>query len=543
VSKGERSGAKAARRKKSGNQKSGNQKSGNQKSGNHKSGNHKSGNQASDAQVRPTQTGAVPSSTRGAEPGHRRPPGQRLWDMPYSAVAPRMINPAIGLHNLVARAGHNAGYDIDLTLLDAPDHRMIRSGVLLAHRVLDGRGEWYLGAPDWVPLLPKERIEPMGQGDLPQALADLIRPFRRRAPLGPVAAIGCERREFALRDDHGVTMALLRDDKVTVRRGGLTTARYREVMMTPIGPGLSDEQDFWLSQVLGMAGATRVERFPRLVNRLGAPANGLTDYPMPALGDGSTRFGVFVASLLGRRLHQLLEADLALQADRPNAADELARTARILRQEICTVAPALEPHWISDLDEELGWLAAEADDATVGDDPLKAKLRSERYLALLERLVSASRASRTGESRTRPTNEVLEGMLDRAWRSLGKAADRFSHEPSIEAWADARSKLDTLLGLCDLIEQAEPGRFDQLRPRLAATSELLAEAGRRATTVQLTRARAEEVSPLEAFELGRRYEQELAEARTAREAFSAGWTRAAKKLDPLRSGREKSPGA
>ena len=58
--------------------------------------------------------------------------------MPYSAPAPRMINPAIGLHNLVARAGHNAGYDIDLTLFDAPDHRMIRRGVLLAHRVLDG---------------------------------------------------------------------------------------------------------------------------------------------------------------------------------------------------------------------------------------------------------------------------------------------------------------------------------------------------------------------------------------------------------------------
>ena len=37
-------------------------------------------------------------------------------------------------------------------------------------------------------------------------------------------------------------MALLRDDKVTVRRGGLTTARYREVMMTPVGPGLTDDQ-------------------------------------------------------------------------------------------------------------------------------------------------------------------------------------------------------------------------------------------------------------------------------------------------------------
>jgi len=113
--------------------------------------------------------------------------------MPYSAPAPRLVNPSLGLHNLVARAGHNAAYEIDVTLLDAPDHRLIRSGVLLAHRVLDGRGEWYLTAPDWQPLLPKDRIELMGHADLPEELADLIRPLRRRAPLGPVAALRCER--------------------------------------------------------------------------------------------------------------------------------------------------------------------------------------------------------------------------------------------------------------------------------------------------------------------------------------------------------------
>ena len=83
-----------------------------------------------------------------------KPPGQRYYDMPYSAATPRMINPDLGLHHLVVRAGHNAAYEISVTLLDAPDHRLIRSGVLLAHRVLDGRGEWYITAPDWQPLLP-----------------------------------------------------------------------------------------------------------------------------------------------------------------------------------------------------------------------------------------------------------------------------------------------------------------------------------------------------------------------------------------------------
>ena len=62
----------------------------------------------------------------------------------------------------------------------------------------------------------------------------------------------------------------------------------------------------------------------------------------------------------------------------------------------------------------------------------------------------------------------------------------------------------------------------------------MTEAGRRASTVQLTRSRAEEVTPLEAFELGRRYEHEVAEARAAREAFAEKWAKIAKKLNPLR---------
>ena len=250
--------------------------------------------------------------------------------MPYSSQVPSPVRPDLGLASLVARAGHNAGYDIDLTLLDAADHRLIRTGLLLAHRVLDGRGEWYLGAPDWVPLLPKELIIPMGQGELPDDLAELVRPFRRGAPLSPVAALRCERREFALRNGGGQTVALLRDDKVTVRRNGLTTARYREVMLTPVGPGLDAAQAEWLGQCLGAAGGTEIERFPRLVRRLGAPATGPSDLPAPAkLADGT--FGQFLTQLLGAGVRDLIGGDLALTAGAPGAADRLIESAGILR--------------------------------------------------------------------------------------------------------------------------------------------------------------------------------------------------------------------
>ena len=299
----------------------------------------------------PVQKQAAPT------PVPPRPAGQRLFDMPYSSQVPSPVRPDLGLASLVARAGHNAGYDIDLTLLDAADHRLIRTGLLLAHRVLDGRGEWYLGAPDWVPLLPKELIVPMGQGELPDDLAELVRPFRRGAPLSPVAALRCERREFALRNGGGQTVALLRDDKVTVRRNGLTTARYREVMLTPVGPGLDAAQAEWLGQCLGAAGGTEIERFPRLVRRLGAPATGPSDLPAPAkLADGT--FGQFLTQLLGAGVRDLISGDLALTAGAPGAADRLVESAGILRSRLEGLRPVLGTDWVDEVVDDLDWLVA-----------------------------------------------------------------------------------------------------------------------------------------------------------------------------------------
>lgn len=480
----------------------------------------------------PAPEAAPASGGRPGVPAPTRPAGQRLWDMPYSAAAPRMINPSIGLHNLVARAGHNAGYDIDLTLLDAPDHRLIRSGVLLAHRVLDGRGEWYLGAPDWVPLLPKERIDPMSQGDLPEELADLVRPFRRRAPLGPVAALRCERREFALRDDHGTTLALLRDDKVTVRRGGLTTARYREVMLTPVGPGLTEEQDFWLCQVLGLAGATRVEKFPRLVNRLGAPSNGPTDFPVPAAPGEAPTFGAFATALLGRRLRELVEADLAVRADRPDGLAALREAAARLEAEVRTLAPVLDPDWVDDLAEELAWVVGltEAGGAEPGREVVKPRLRSERYLTLLERLVTAARGARAGAYSGRPTGEVLQLRLERSGRALAKAAERVSRDGSTEACDAAAEALEDLLRLRGVLELAGTDRTGAALISLHRLQDALAETRRRAAAADQTRIDAVSAAPLQAFELGRRYERERLEAKAARDAFSRQWAKTERKL-------------
>ena len=289
--------------------------------------------------------------------------------------APRLINPELGLHNLVARAGHNAAYTIDVTLLDAPDHRLIRSGVLLAHRVLDGRGEWYLTAPDWEPLLPKDRIELMGHGDLPEELADLIRPLRRRATLGPVAALTCDRREFALRDAEGETLALLRDDKVTVRRGGLTTARYREVVVTPVGRGLDEDQTAWLERALTGVGATAVTRFPRLV----APARRPGHRARPTSRRWTRRrptppFKRFVsASCWAGGCARSSRPTSPSAAATPTPAARVRAAAAALAAELDGLRVGVDADWLADLADELGWLVGPDDDPA---ERVVARLRS-----------------------------------------------------------------------------------------------------------------------------------------------------------------------
>ena len=209
--------------------------------------------------------------------------GPRYYEMPFSAAPLRLINPELGLPNLVSRTSQNACYSMDVTLLDTPDHRLLRSGVILAHRVLHGRGEWYLGGERWAPFLPVEQIEPMGQADLPPGFADLVMPFRRRGTLGPIAALTCDRREFAFKNGSGAVVALLRDERVTISRGGLITARYREATLGPVGSGLDLPQADWVDHAITSLGATRVAEFPGLASRLGAPATGRTDYLEPAL--------------------------------------------------------------------------------------------------------------------------------------------------------------------------------------------------------------------------------------------------------------------
>jgi hypothetical protein len=493
-----------------------------------------------------------------------RPLGQRLFDMPYSSQVPSPVRADLGLASLVARAGHNAGYDIDLTLLDATDHRLIRTGVVLAHRVLDGRGEWYLGAPDWSPLLPKELIVPMGQGEVPDQLAELVRPFRRGATLSPVAALRCERREFSLRNTDGQTVALLRDDKVTVRRNGLTTARYREVMMTPIGPGLDAAQAEWLGACLGSAGATEMERFPRLVRRLGAPATGPSDLPVPANLTGGT-FGQFLTQLLGAGARDLIAADLAFTTGLPRAEERLVESARILGSRLEGLRAVLGADWVSDVVDDLVWLVTPVDpepspprgpgwpeesprsddlaalggpssfdDATPTSPTFvggcRARLHSVRYLSLLERLVAAARAPRTGAGAAQPAIEGVESLYRSVLSRFTRAADRLALDGPSQTWDVAWSAAQELSNAAVIRALVDRDATASDLDRLAGGFDLLEQAHRADHDAAMIMDALDGLTAAEAFEAGRRFERDRETARTVRAEFLSRWPKVRRKL-------------
>ena len=71
-------------------------------------------------------------------------------------------------------------------------------------------------------------------------------------------------------------------------------------------------------------------------------------------------FKRFVSQLVALRLRQIVEADLAIRGGDPAAVDRLAEQAARLRDELKGLSVVLDPEWVEDLYDELGWISLEA---------------------------------------------------------------------------------------------------------------------------------------------------------------------------------------
>ena len=453
-----------------------------------------------------------------------------LFDLPFTADPARLDQPGVGLAKVLSLAGRDASYAADITLLDVADHRLIRSGVELAHRVIEGRGDWYLRAPQWRPMLPDEQLEPFARGDLPDDLADLVLPFRRRGALGPVAAISYQRQSFEFRSADGLALARLQDSRITVRRGGVTTARYREVRIEPAEAGLTPDQQDWLIAALVGAGGTRVQEFPELAGRLGTPATGLTDYPEPRPIEPDSSFESFVESVLAARLRELIMADLSARTGTP-VKTGVGEVAARLRGELNGLAATLDPDWRAELDEELRWLLAEVAESGAEPARLRSLLRRERYLRLLDLLVTAVRGPRVDENiADLGAGDTVTGLLDHSCDKLIEIAGGLSEDAAPADWmaaaiaAEETARIDRLAALVASKKERRTGR--RLRPAI----KLLLDSQTDAERADAAQRQARFATPADAFELGRDYQRRRQSQHEAEREFLQTWPAIVRKV-------------
>lgn len=446
----------------------------------------------------------------------------RRYDLPYGAPAPAIVNPEAGIARLLAR-GDSHSYEMAVTIFDAPDHRLMRAGVILAHRLVDGVGEWYLSAPDWQPHLPAEAVEAVGE-DLPEHFSSLITPFRRSAALGPVAGMECRRSEYLARDAAGARVALIRDERVTVTRSGLTTARYREVTVTPT-EATTSEQLSWMDEAIVLAGGAQTVEFPSFVARLGAPATGMSDLTRRRRGQADDTMDAYVQAVLSAHLRAITAADLAVRSGDAGDLSGLFASLRRVRRDLRGLYSVLDSTW-------LGAMLTDVDEVLAGDvDGEPHLVLSETYLSFLDRLVQATRAPRLGDVARRRADEVMEAELRAALATFASRAEALTLDSGDQAWEQALASGENVVALAAVCRPLLGKVARQLHRRASRVVDELSWCAEAPTTEPT--AEIEDMSPLEAFRFGRLFERDVLVQSVARDDFLADWRRLSRQLTAL----------
>jgi hypothetical protein len=284
-----------------------------------------------------------------------------------------------------------------------------------------------------------------------------------------------------------------------------------------------------LTGVLVDAGGTQVDGFPNLATRLGTPATGLTDYPEPRPITERSSFESFVEAVLAGRLRELIIADLTARADGAEAVGRVRSVAAGLRGDLNGMSAALEPDWLADLDEELDWLLSALDGAGVNDERVRSVLRRERYLRLLDLLVSAVRGPRVDtDVADLPAAETLAGLLSEAVHKLVKDAAGLESRSQPVDWTTAALSAEEV-GRIDSLARIVVAKKDRRAARkLRRVIELLTEATAEAEAADEAQRQARFAAPSEAFELGRAHQRHRQRQAAALEGFFEAWAKVSK---------------
>jgi CHAD domain-containing protein len=346
--------------------------------------------------------------------------------------------------------------DLRATYYDTDDLRLARSGATLRYRA----GEE--DSVGWCVKLPAEtqgealsREELYFKGSpqhIPASATGLVLPYARSGALRAVATLRTKRKKWSLVAADGRELALLTDDQVSVLEGRRVVSRFRELEVEASGAKKTELRS--IARALRAGGAVSSEPIPKVVRALGPRATAPGDVPAPrdvAPGDPAR---LAVAEATSSALRRLVANDSPSRLGDPEGVHQMRVAARRLRSDLRTFSPLVDEAWAHSLIEELRWIARvlgdvrdldvlrariEADSSEVegalgplmerideraseARTALDGALVSDRYQALLERMVDAAADPVVTDSAEGPCREVLPPLVAKSWRKLRKVA-------------------------------------------------------------------------------------------------------------------------
>jgi CHAD domain-containing protein len=216
------------------------------------------------------------------------------------------------------------------------------------------------------------------------------------------------------------------------------------------------------------------DQTPGNAGAVAAPLFGADEVIVPHVSSDATA-GEVVRWAIGASVVRLIRHDAVMRAGVDPEGVHQARVAtRRLRSDLRTFRPLLDRQWASGLRDELGWLArllgvvrdgdvmlermrtraselpsvnargARAVVATlehereVAHAALLAALRTERYPALVKRLVESANEPALAPRADRPAREVLPRLVRRPWRVLARQVKTLGDSPTDEQLHEVR---------------------------------------------------------------------------------------------------------
>lgn len=396
----------------------------------------------------------------------------------------------------------------------------------------------------------------------PWALVSTVLGITRGAPLAPVATLRNERRPTLLLDAAGEPIAEITDDKVTVLRAGKITERFREIEVEAAA-GRSVDDLGPIVDALVAAGATMSNFSSKAARALGPGATAAADVaPPPEVGVHDPAVEA-IRGHLARHTAALIREDLNVRRGLPDGVHQMRVAARRLRSGLRVFGPLLDTEWSRSMRDELGWIAGELGAArdrevlearllrdleslpidesdaeaaaevvreVLGSEARAATVRSteamesERYLTLLDRLVSARAQPPVTDEAMRSCAHALRPLVRAAWRRFRRDAEALRKKSPDDQWHAVRIRGKHTRYALDALTPVFGRPARQWAKQVAVVTELLGTHQDAALAADTAHQLAlDHADGRTGFVFGLLHDSERAQVTAARKQFMQSW--------------------